>query len=166
MTIRDEVSKEIQGHKDVITMNVFRFNGLEIDINEELNEEDLEIKLAEYVKTRYKFFKINNRENDKANIFLLEVGVADINNFTIVDPSDLTPFENMSVQMVIAEVMEQEGFIKAESETESDYNIDELYEEVSQSDAKIIEAGDDKIIEEYKKSGDGCCSSSCCGGGE
>jgi len=114
MLINDEVSKDIFGNKDVISMNVYRFNNVELDLEEEIDEDKLIQIIAEAVKSRYKFVKVNNIDNTKANVFLLETRVSDLNRFTILDPQDLSPFEMVTMQMSIAEVMEEEGFSRQE----------------------------------------------------
>lgn len=119
MTLNDEISKELSGHPDILAINIYRFNTLEIGIDEEIDTDLLALKIAEEIKSRYTFYKVALPGNEKANVFMLEANFANINEVTILAPDDLLPTEMVQTQIQIQALLEEEGFaIKEEDEIE------------------------------------------------
>ena len=132
MTLNDEISKELSGHPDILAINIYRFNALEIGINEEIDTDMLALKIAEEIKSRYTFYKVALPGNEKANVFMLEANFANINEVTILAPEDLLPTEMVQTQIQIQALLEEEGFARKEE--------DEIEEFGAESEAVKAEA--------------------------
>lgn len=116
MTLNDEISKELSGHPDILAINIYRFNTLEIGIDEEIDTDMLALKIAEEIKSRYTFYKVALPGNEKANVFMLEANFANINEVTVLAPEDLLPTEMVQTQIQIQALLEEEGFARKEED--------------------------------------------------
>lgn len=134
MTLNDEISKELSGHPDILAINIYRFNTLEIGIDDEIDTDMLALKIAEEIKSRYTFYKVALPGNEKANVFMLEANFANINEVTILAPEDLLPTEMVQTQIQIQALLEEEGFARKEE--------DEIEEFGAESVAVKAEAGE------------------------
>lgn len=130
MVINDEVSKEIKGNIDILAINIYRFNDMTIPLDQDLNEDELILKIATELKTRYKFFKVAQKDNKTANIFMAETTIANVNAMTIVDPSDLMPTETIQIQIEIGKILEEEGFNERGEANIEEFGADEVGEEM------------------------------------
>lgn len=72
MVINDEISKEVKGNKDILSLTVYRFNNYSVKIEDDLDENELVMKIAENIKSRYKFFKVARKDNTKADVFMID----------------------------------------------------------------------------------------------
>ena len=149
MVINDEITKEINGHKDILAINIYRFNNLTVGIDEELNEDELVLKIAEEIKSRYSFFKVAQKDNKHADVFMSETIIANINEITIVDPIDLLPTETIQIQIEIAKTLEAEGFSELAEAEVVEFSGDSLTEdEILKLQEKPVEEAANDFIEE------------------
>ena len=131
MTLNDEISKELSGHPDILAINIYRFNTLEIGINEEIDTDLLALKIAEEIKSRYTFYKVALPGNEKANIFMLEANFANINEITLLSPEDLLPTEMVQTQIQIQTLLEEEGFARKEEDEIEEFGAESVAAEVT-----------------------------------
>lgn len=130
MTLNDEISKELSGHPDILAINIYRFNTLEIGIDDEIDTDMLALKIAEEIKSRYTFYKVALPGNEKANVFMLEANFANINEVTILAPEDLLPTEMIQTQIQIQTLLEEEGFAKKEEDEIEEFGAESVAGEV------------------------------------
>lgn len=137
MVINDEVSKEIKGHKDILAINIYRFNGVTIPVDADIDEDEMILKIATELKSRYKFFKVAQKDNKNSDVFLAETVIANLNAITIVDPTDLLPTETIQIQIEIGKILEEEGF--------NEKGEDEIEEFGAESEKTLTDVGVDMI---------------------
>lgn len=130
MTLNDEISKELSGHPDILAINIYRFNTLEIGIDDEIDTDMLALKIAEEIKSRYTFYKVALPGNEKANVFMLEANFANINEVTILAPEDLLPTEMVQTQIQIQALLEEEGFARKEEDEIEEFGAESVAGEV------------------------------------
>ena len=129
MVINDEISKEIKGHKDILAINIYRFNAEEIDIEDEIDIDKMALKIAEQLKSRYSFFKVALPGNKKAGVYMIETVISNLNEITIISPEDVTPTEGITMQIEISKILEEEGFSKKNEEDIPEFSEDIVSDE-------------------------------------
>jgi hypothetical protein len=127
MVINDEISKEVKGNKDILSLTVYRFNNYSVKIEDDLDENELVMKIAENIKSRYKFFKVARKDNTKADVFMIDGQFGNLNEITVMDPQDMLPTEMIQTQMTISSLLEEEGFAqKTEEEITKTVKVEEV----------------------------------------
>ena len=125
MVINDEISKEVKGNKDILSLTVYRFNNYTVKIEDELDENELVMKIAENIKSRYKFFKVARKDNVKADVFMIDCQIGNLNEIIVLDPSDMLPTEMIQTQMTISSLLEEEGFAQKTEEEIPEFGVEE-----------------------------------------
>lgn len=144
MVLNDEISKELSGHPDILAINIYRFNKIEIGIDEEIDVDAIALKIAEEIKSRYTFYKVALPDNKKANVFMLEANFANINEVTILAPEDLLPTEMIQTQIQIQKLLEDEGFARKEEE-----DIEEFGGELPE--ALVLQDAEPEVIKDLEE---------------
>ena len=129
MVINDEISKEIKGNKDILSLTVYRFNNYTVKIEDDLDENELVMKIAENIKSRYKFFKVARKDNVKADVFMIDCQIGNLNEIIVLDPSDMLPTEMIQTQMTISNLLEEEGFAQKSEEDIPEFGAEEVITE-------------------------------------
>ena len=151
MTINDEISKEIKGHKDILAINIYRFNDMTIPIDADINEDEMILKIATELKSRYKFFKVAQKDNKNADVFLAETVIANLNAITIVDPSDLLPTETIQIQIEIGNILEEEGFNEKSEDDIEEFGAEKTLADVGEDMIDVLSDNDVIQIETTEK---------------
>ena len=138
MVLNDEISKELSGHPDILAINIYRFNKVEIGIDEEIDVDTMALKIAEELKSRYTFYKVALPDNKKANVFMLEANFANINEITILAPEDLLPTEMIQTQIQIQKVLEDEGFARKEEDDIEEFGGEETVAELQDANPELV----------------------------
>ena len=143
MVVNDEITKEIKGQADIMAINIYRLNECEVGIDEEIDVEAMALKIAEEIKTRFRFYKVALPDNKKAQVFMLEAAIANINAISILAPEDMLPTEMIQTQVMIQKVLEEEGFAKKD-----DNDIEEFGDEglIKNFDSLAV-SNDDTVME-------------------
>jgi hypothetical protein len=85
------------------------------------------MKIAENIKSRYKFFKVARKDNTKADVFMIDGQFGNLNEITVMDPQDMLPTEMIQTQMTISSLLEEEGFAqKLEEEITKTVKVEEV----------------------------------------